>query len=458
LASRKPGQTTAKLARISARRQVGRLAGPFVLANLGQPIMGIVDTVLSGHLDDPALIGAVGVGSLLLSYLFWVFGFLRLATGGYTAQARGAGDSAEVRAVLARSLLLAFALAALVLLVQGPVSRFGIDVIGASEDVSAGAALYFGIRIWAAPASLALYCLHGWLLGMRDARSVMVLTLSLHGLNAGFSCLFVLGLDYGLAGVAAGTLVAEYLAAGLGCLLILAHLRRHRARIGLDRLLDPSKLTGLFAANLNLMVRTFALMTGTAIFTSAGAALGDRILAANQLLLQLVALTSYAIDAFADSAEALVGAAKGSGSRRRAGRMIRASMELGVVAALGFALVFLLLGGEILGLFTKHEAVVLEAVRFLPWVSSLPLVSVWCYVLDGVFVGTTRTAALRNAMLASLALFWAAEALLVPIWANHGLWAAFLLFFSARGVSLSFALPHLLRGIARGPGAAPTSA
>lgn len=423
------------------------LAGPIMLANLGQPLMGMVDTALSGHLADPALIGAVGVGALLLSYLFWGFGFLRLATGGYTAQARGAGDAPEIRAVLARALLLALALAALVLLLQAPAARLGLALIGASAAVSEGAALYFGIRVWAAPASLSLYCLHGWLLGMQDARAVMLLTLGLHGLNAGLSCLFVLAFDWGLAGVAAGSLAAEYLAAALGLVLVRRHWRAHPARLGLARLLDRGKLRGLFAANVNLMIRTFALLTGSALFASIGAQLGDRVLAANQLLLQLVTLTSYAIDAFADASEALVGHAKGARDRLLATRTIRAAMELGLLGALAFAVVFALFGGAVLGLFTGHQRVVEEALRYLPWMIALPVGSIWCYVLDGVFIGVTRTATLRNAMLVSLALFWAAQALLVPLWANHGLWAAFLVFFLARGVTLGLALPALLRGI-----------
>ncbi|GAB5467987.1 MAG: MATE family efflux transporter [Rhodospirillales bacterium] len=429
------------------RRAVGRLAGPIVLANLGQPLMGMVDTALSGHLDDPALIGAVSVGALVFSFLFWGFGFLRLSTGGLTAQARGADDSVEIRAILARALLLAGLLASLLLILQVPLEALSLQLIAASDKVTEGAALYFTIRIWAAPASLSLYCLHGWLLGMQDARSVMILTLSLQAFNAGFSLAFVLLLDWGILGIAAGTLLAEYLAVGLGLLLIRRHLRAHPGRLDRTSILDRGKLRGLIGVNGDLMIRTFALLTGMALFTRASAQFGDLPLAANQLLQQLVLLVSYAMDGFADAAEASIGYAKGARDRLRASRMIKACLQLALLVSIGFALAYAALGLEIVALFTKHEEVVVEAARYLPWLIVLPLVSVWCFVIDGVFIGALRTAAIRNAMLASLAIFWLAQALLVPLWANHGLWLAFLILFAARGATLGAGLPALLRDI-----------
>ncbi len=430
-----------------ARRQVGRLAAPIILANLGQPLMGIVDTALSGHLADPALIGSVSVGALIFSFLFWGFGFLRLATGGYTAQARGAGDDVEIRAVLGRAYLLALLLAALLLIVQAPVEALALELIAASEAVNRGASIYFSVRIWAAPATLSFYCMHGWLLGMQDTRSVMVLTLSLQGLNAAISCFLVLVLDWGIFGVAAGTLVAEYLAAGIGLLLIASHLRRHPARVGRRRLLDLAKLKDLVAVNLNLMIRSYALLVGIGLFTSVSAQFGDRTLAANNLLQQLYALVVYGLDGFADASEALVGHAKGARDRLRASRTIRAALQMAALVALGASLAYLVLGAPLLELFTKHEAVVAEARDYLVYLVLVPAAGFWCFVLDGVFIGAMRTAAIRNAMLVSLALFWLAQALLVPTWGNDGLWLAFLLFFLSRGATLAAALPRLLDAI-----------
>ncbi len=435
----------------AVRRRVWVLAAPIILANLGQPLMGMVDTALSGHLEDPALIGSVSVGALIFAFLFWGFGFLRLATGGFTAAARGAQDDIEIRAVLGRALLLAFALALVVLIVQSPVEHLALDLIGASEAVTAGAITYFSIRIWAAPATLSFYCLHGWLLGMQDTRSVMVLTLTLQGLNAGFSCFLVLVLDWGIEGVALGTLVAEYLAAAVGLLLVRRHLRRHPARVPGALLLDPSKLKSMIAVNANLMVRTFALLLGIGIFTSTSAGFGDRTLAANNLLQQLFALIVYALDGFADASEALVGYAKGARDRLRASRTIKAALQMACLIGFAGCLLYLAIGSPLLSVFTKHEEVVAEARVYLPYIVLLPLVGVWCFVFDGAFIGAMRTAAIRNAMLVSLGLFWVAQALLVPLWGNDGLWIAFLLFFAVRGATLAVALPRLLDSIGPRP-------
>ncbi len=435
----------------AVRRQVRRLAAPIILANLGQPLMGMVDTALSGHLADPALIGSVSVGALIFSFLFWGFGFLRLATGGFTAAARGAQDDREIRAVLGRSLLLAWFLACLVLLLQIPVESLALSLIAASESVSSGASLYFSIRIWAAPATLSFYCLHGWLLGMQDTRSVMVLTLTLQGLNAAFSCCLVLVLDWGIEGVATGTLIAEYLAAGIGILLVRRHLRRHPAEVPRALLLDPEKLKSLIAVNANLLVRTFALLGGIGIFTSVSAQFGDRTLAANNLLQQLVVLVSYALDGFADASEAMVGYAKGARDRLRAQRVIKAALQMASLISVAASLIFLVLGGLLLEILTKHDAVIDEAHAYLHYAILLPVIGVWCFVFDGAFIGAMRTVAIRNAMLASLAFFWLVQAILVPLWGNDGLWIAFLLFFAARGATLALALPRLLDAIGPRP-------
>ncbi|MBC6404513.1 MAG: MATE family efflux transporter [Rhodospirillales bacterium] len=423
------------------------MAGPIILANLGQPLMGMVDTTLSGHLEDPALIGSVAVGALIFSFLFWSFSFLRQATGGLTAQARGAADWTEVRAVLWRALLFALVLGVLLWALQDPAEWLALTLIGASQTVTEGAALYFSLRIWSAPATLTFYCLHGWLLGMQDTRSVMLLTLSLQGLNAGFSCLFVLVCDWGLAGVAVGTLLAEYLAVGLGWLLVRRHLQRHPAGPSATGLLEGRKLRALVLVNANLMVRTFALLFGIGIFTGTAAQFGDRTLAANNLLQQLFSLVAFALDGFADAAEAMVGYAKGVRNRLLASRTIVAALQMAALFSLPFSLTYGLFGAEILHLFTKHDEVAVTAETYLVWVIVLPLAGVWAFVFDGTFIGAMRTAALRNAMLVSLASFWGLQSLLVPLWGNHGLWLAFVGFILMRGIALAVALPRLLNAI-----------
>ncbi|MEO1192648.1 MAG: MATE family efflux transporter, partial [Pseudomonadota bacterium] len=358
-----------------------------------------------------------------------------------------AGDGGEIRAVLARALLIAGGLAALLLLFQGPLKSLGFHLVAASPAVSGPAEDYIAIRIWSAPATLSIYCLHGWLLGMQDARGVLILTLALQGLNALLSVWFVLGFGWGVSGIAGGTLLAEYLAVGVGLLLLRRHLRAEPGRLERRSVFDLAKFKALIGVSSNLMIRTLAVLTGMGLFTRVSAQLGDLTLSANQLLQQLTILLAYALDGFADAAEALVGHAQGARQRQRAQRMVLACLQLAGLAALAFTLAYALVGMEIIALFTKHPEVVAEAAPYIIWLIAMPLVSVWCYVLDGVFLGALRTAAIRNAMLASLAFFWMAQALLVPLWGNHGLWLALLLFFAARGITLGIALPNLLRAI-----------
>jgi len=425
-------------------RRILQLAWPIMLANIGEPLKGTVDTVLVGYLPNPILIGAVAVGALIFSFLFWCFGFLRLGTGGFTAQARGRDDKVEIKAVLFRALLLAMLLALPLLLLQAPLAWLAFDLMDASQEVTAAAGIYYDIRIWSAPAILSFYCMHGWLLGMQDTRSVMVLTLTVHCLNAGLSSLFVLAFDWGMAGVAAGTVAADYLALLVGAALLYRHLRGNRAAVSLSRLLDKHRLLALFKANRDLFLRTLALMTALGLFTRVGAQLGDAVLSANQLLQQLILLMAYALDAFADASEAQVGRAVGQGRRREAKQAIVSACRLGLAASLLFGLIYWLFGGAILGLFTRHDQIVALALDYLPYLAVLPVIGVWAYIFDGVFTGATRTAEMRNSMILSLAGYWLLLELLVPPFGNDGLWIAILSWLALRGISLALLLPRVL--------------
>lgn len=424
---------------------VWRLAGPMILSNLTVPLMGMVDSAIMGHLPDQSLIGAVAVGALIFSFLFWGLGFLKMGTTGYAAQAFGAGERAELAATLARPSLLALALAGLLLALQGPVASLSFWIVEPSADVQANARLYYDVRIWSAPATLLTYGVIGWLIAVQDTRWVLVLAVLTNLLNLGLSLFFVLALDWGIVGVAAGTVAAEYLALLAVVPVIAFKLGRHAARPTWARVLDRRALVAMMRLNLDLLLRTFALLAAFTLFTSAGARQGDAILAANALLMHLQSLMAYGLDGFAHAAETLSGAAWGRRSRKDFLGGIEAATLWAAILSIGFAIAYAIAGPAILTLFTEHEAIVAEAVRYLPWMVVSPLVSVWSFMLDGIFIGTTRSGAMRNAMLLSLLVYLGLVWALYPAWGNHGLWVAFLGFMLARAVTLGVLLPGLIR-------------
>jgi len=425
--------------------RVWRLALPIMLANLTQPLMGMVDTAIIGHLPDPALIGAVAVGALVFSLLYWGFGFLRMGTTGFAAQAFGARDPAELSACLARPMLLALLLGGILVACQGPIADLAFAMVEPSAAVEAPARSYVAIRIWSAPASLAGYVVMGWLLAVQDTRWVLALSVLTNLFNLFFSLYFVLALDWGIAGVAAGTLCADYATLLISIPLLAWKLGRHGAAPGWARVFEPAALLALLRVNADLFLRTLALQAVFFCFTSAGARQGDAILAANALLLHLHSLTSYALDGFAHATETLAGAAWGARRRDRFKGAIEASTLWAAIFAIAFAIAFAVAGTAILSLFTEHREILDLAALYLPWLVLSPLVSIWSYMLDGVFIGTTRTGPMRNTMLLALLLFLVLLWALLPAAGNHGIWIAFLAFMLARGIGLGLLLPGLLR-------------
>lgn len=424
---------------------VWRIAGPMILSNVTVPFMGMVDSAIMGHQDDESLIGAVAVGALIFAFLFWGFGFLKMGTTGFAAQAFGAGERAELTAALARPSLLALLLAALVLALQEPIARLSFHLIEPSAQVQDNARLYYDVRILSAPATLLTYGIVGWLIAVQDTRWVLALAVVTNLLNIGFSLYFVLALDWGIEGVAAGTVAAEYLALLTVLPVIAVKLKRHGAPPGWARVLDRRAVVVMLRLNLDLMLRTFALLAAFTVFTSAGARQGDAILAANALLMHLQSLMAYALDGFAHAAETLSGSAWGRKNRRDFLGGIEAATLWAAIFSIGAAIAYAVAGPAILTLFTEHAEIVEEAVRYLPWMVLSPLVSVWSFMLDGIFVGTTRSAAMRNAMLLSLLVYLGLAWALLPGFGNHGLWIAFLGFMLARAATLAVLLPGLIR-------------
>jgi len=421
------------------------------------PLVGAVDTAVVGHLPDPAYIGAVALGAVIFSFLYWGFGFLRMGTTGFVAQAAGAGDGVELRACLGRALLLGAAIGAALVALHAPIGELALRLLDGSAQVEALAAGYYAVRIWSAPAALANYALLGFFIGVQRTRTALALQLALNGTNVALDFLFVAGFGWGVQGVAAASLIAEYAAAAAG----LAAAARYLAHIGgrweRRRLFDQSRLRALVHVNANIFVRTLCLIFAFAWFTNTGARLGEVALAANAVLLQLQMLMSYGLDGFAHAAEALAGRA--FGARERAA--LRGAMKASTLCALGvaalYSLAYALAGPLIIELLTGIEPVRAQALAHLPWLVASPLISVWSFQLDGVFIGTTRSVEMRNGMLLALAVYLLATHLLVAALGNHGLWLSLMLFMAARAATLALWYPRIERALAP-PGGARTRA
>ncbi|WP_340117758.1 MATE family efflux transporter [Pelagibius sp. 7325] len=428
-------------------RRVWQLAGPIILANLTTPLLGAVDTAVVGHLPDASYIGGVAVGAVIFSFLFWAFGFLRMGTTGFTAQAQGAGDGEELRACLFRPLALALGLGLLLILLQAPVKLVALWAIDASAEVSAHTAVYFDIRIWSAPAALVNYVVLGWLLGVQRARTTLVLQLFLNGVNIALDLVFVIGLGWEVAGVAWATLIAESAAAVLGVAYIFHRLGRlpdaGNWRADWVRLKDPTRLMALVRVNADIFLRTLCLLMVTTIFTAESARFGDVVLAGNAILKQFYAFIVYGLDGFAHAAEILAGSALGARNRETFRRAVVACTTWGVACAVLTSAVLALAGPLLIRLFTSLPAVQDSAEAYLWWIVVTPMVSVWSFQLDGIFIGATRTAAMRNAMILSFGAFLAANWLLLPALGNHGLWLSLILFLAARAVTLGLYYPAL---------------
>ena len=325
-------------------RQVWRLAGPIILSNVSVPMLGIVDTAVMGHLPDAWYIGAVAVGAMVFSYVYWGFGFLRMGTTGLVAQAYGAENKSEVRALLGRALVMAVALGMAIFILQWPLIELAMWFIEASEKVESLARAYFDIRVYAAPAALANYAVLGWLLGQQRAKRALVLQVFMNGVNIVLDLWFVLGLGWGVEGVALATAISEYSAAFLGLALALRVLGHSGGQWSRSQLLDGEQLKRLLVVNSDIFLRTLCLVTAFAWFTSRGASMGDTLLAANAILMNFQMIVGYALDGFAFAAEALIGAAIGAGDRDKLRQAVRTSTLWAGLFAVLFSLAYWVAG------------------------------------------------------------------------------------------------------------------
>jgi MATE family multidrug resistance protein len=384
---------------------------------------------------------------MIFSFLYWGFGFLRMGTTGLVAQALGAGDYAEARAAFYRALLIGSSIGLTLLILKSPITQLAFSIIEGSEPVESAALTYFQIRIWGAPLSLALLAIIGYLLGQQDTRSILVIQLLLNCTNIILDIVFVMGFNLGVAGVAAATVIAECLALVFGLMIVLHRMRRanNGLKIDFNQLMDASALKRMFVVNRDIMIRTLCLIFAFAWFTNEGAKSGDILLATNAILMQFVTFSAFFLDGFALAAESLVGNAIGARDKQQLKESIKFTTQLAFITASTLSILFMLIGTQVVSVLTNVTEVREAASEYLPWAIAAPVLSIWCYLLDGIFIGATKTAEMRNAMVVSLLAYMLGWWYLASTLGNHGLWASLMLYFIARGASLYFYLPRVMR-------------
>ncbi|MCX7301130.1 MAG: MATE family efflux transporter [Rhodobacterales bacterium] len=424
--------------------RVLRIALPIVLSNATIPLLGAVDTGVIGQMGDAAAIGAVGIGAIILTAFYWVFGFLRMGTTGLASQAYGAGHKAEVAALLSRALLIGGTAGLALIALQIPLFHAGFYVSPASPEVESLARDYLSIRIWSAPAAIATFGINGWLIAQERTRSVLMIQLWTNGLNVILSVTFVLGLGWGIPGVAFATFLAEWAGFALGLYLCRAAFRGTAWR-DTARVFDRARLGNMATVNGDILIRSVLLEAIFVSFLFWGAGLGDVQLAANQILLQFLNITAYALDGFAFAAEALVGQAVGARARPALRRAAILSSLWGVGVSALLALAFLAFGGAIIDTMTTAPNVQDAARSYLPWMVLAPLLGIAAWMLDGIFIGATRTRDMRNMMAVSAGIYFLIALPLMSLFGNHGLWMAMLISFVVRGITLGLRYPSLER-------------
>lgn len=418
-------------------RKILHLAVPNIISNLTVPLVGLVDLVLMGHQDSAVFMGAVSLGSMIFMFIYSGFGFLRMGTSGFTAQAYGERSFEKSMSALSRALLTALSAALLLVLLQWPLAWLIFEFIGGSAEVEQLAKEYFFIRIWAAPATLAVYAITGWFIGMQNARSPMAIAITVNLLNVGVSIFFVKYMGMTAKGVALGTLVAQYVGLFVSIFLFARYYGKIVKYWNKKAMMQLEGFKEFFRVNSDILIRTL-LLTGTIFYFNAkSAAFGDEILAVNSMLLQFLWVYSFFIDGFAFAAEALVGRYVGANHKHNLKKAVRLLFLWGVGISVPMTLIYHFGGDFFLHLLTDVESVYQAAQPFQFWTALIPVVTFAAFLWDGIYVGATASRTMRNAMiLSSLVIFLPAFYLLEAPYGNHGLWFAMMLFMASRGVFL----------------------
>ena len=410
------------------------LAVPSIISNITVPLLGLVDVSIVGHLGSATYIGAIAVGGMLFSMIYWIFGFLRMGTSGLTAQAYGRRDLAEVILLFVRSLGIAFGLALLLILLQYPILKVAFTLIDATPTIKELASLYFRICIWGAPAVLGLYSFAGWFVGIQNSRFPMYIAITQNVVNIAASLFFVFIWNRGVAGVAMGTLVAQYAGLLMASLLWYGYYRRLWQKLNRQMLTDYEAMRSFFILNRDIFFRTLCLVAVTTYFTSRGAEQGDIILAVNTLMMQLFTLYSYIMDGFAYAGEALTGRYVGAHNQADLRRMIRTLFAWGVGLALAFTLLYGIGGSSFLSLLTNEQEVLNASSDYFYWVLAIPLAGMAAFLWDGIYIGATASRQMLYSMLVASVSFFILQRIFQQQMGNHALWMAFIAYLFLRGL------------------------
>ncbi len=425
-------------------RRILKIAIPILLSNATVPILGAVDTGVIGQLGEAAPIGAVGLGSIIITTIYGLFGFLRMGTSGLASQEKGKGDDYELSMIIFRSLMIGFVLGVLVLILHFQLFYLVMKMVPASPEVERLTEEYVSIRIFSAPAAIATYGITGWLIAQERTQSVLVLQLAMNGLNVILDILFVLGLDYGVEGVAYATLIAEWFALFLGL-----YLCREALRIKfweeIHRIFDRAKFNRMVSVNSDILIRSLFLGLALVSFLFLSSDFGDITLAANQILLQFLFFTAYALDGFAFSSETLVGQSIGAENKPAVRKSSILTSTWGMITAVIVSVVFALTGPMIITIMTTEPMVRIEAMNYLWWVVLVPIIGGPSWFLDGIFIGATKTREMRNGMMISFFFYVIALVITMPTMENAGLWLSLYILFILRALTLGLKYPSLER-------------
>ncbi|MHC6528593.1 MATE family efflux transporter DinF [Vibrio proteolyticus] len=421
-------------------KQVLLLAIPMVLSNITVPLLGLVDAAVIGHLEHAWYLGGVALGSTMISVTFWLLGFLRMSTTGLTAQSYGADDKHKLALVLIQGLLMALAFALLFLLLHTQLSEWVFAFSDASREVKHYGQQYFAIRAWSAPAALANFVLLGWLLGTQNARAPMWMVIITNATNIALDVLFVIGLGWKVEGAALASVLADYsgMLFGLWCVWRTWHTRQLPSPRGLVG--QSMQGIGRFVRlNRDIFLRSLCLQATFSFMTFQGASFGDEVVAANAVLMSFLMMISYGMDGFAYAMEALVGKAVGARDRGELNESLVGTSFWSLIICLLLTLLFGLAGSQMIGLITDIASVHQQALIYLPWLVAMPLVAMWCFLLDGVFIGATKGREMRNSMFVATCVFFVVFYVWSG-WGNHALWFAMLSFMAVRGITLALLL------------------
>lgn len=420
------------------------LAIPLTISTITTPLLGAVDTAVVGQLPNPAYIGGVAIGTVIFNTLYWLFGFLRIGTAGFAAQANGADDQLLGTLVLIRPMIIALVVGIGMFLLQKPMEYTALNLFQPAEDVAALTSDYFGIRIWGVPFTLINYVIMGWLIGMSRIKISVIIQVFMNLLNIGLDVLFVFGFEWGVSGVAAATVIAEVTACLIGLLMVWSGTAYKFQLPSIKQVIDGSAIRKMMAVNQDLFIRTVCLLIAFNLFTYKSAGFGTETLAANAILLQIHYMMAYFYDGLSNASSILSGKAIGSKDFKLFQKNLNLSFQWAFYSSVMLTGLYWLFSSEVFSFFTTIPEVIELGGTYGDWLLLFPLVSSFGIVLYGVFTGATETAPIRNSMLMSLGVFILALSAGVPLLQNHGVWLAFILFSLGRSIFLLVYLPRLL--------------